>query len=230
MVTMRIASRDIESRKPNHRRQHVNKNPAPQSDMEVPKEIEPFVPVCPPLLPGETERDYFSHFDLLMDEIRPGTPTEWFAVADIADLFWEIGRYRAWKGAILNIYRRSALETALRQTHSSRVASYGERILVGVARKEAEEWRTDPEKRDVLESRLEEHGYDELGLNACALLEALVPLATIERFLSSARGQLNAMLKEVYVRREFAERARKAFNERLQATVEAPKPKQIGVN
>jgi hypothetical protein len=39
------------------------------------------------------------------------------------------------------------------------------------------------------------------------------------------------MLKEVYVRREFADRARKALNERLQAAVvQAPKPKQIEAN
>jgi hypothetical protein len=61
------------------------------------------------------------------------------------------------------------------------------------------------------------YGYDEEALNAGALLEALVPLATIDRFLASARGQLKAMLKEVYVRREFVERARKALDERVQS-------------
>jgi hypothetical protein len=55
-------------------------------------------------------------------------------------------------------------------------------------------------------------------------------LATIDRFLSSARGQLNTTLKEIGVRREFADRARKAFDERLKLTVEVPKLKQIGPN
>lgn len=86
----------------------------------------------------------------------------------------------------------------------------------------------DTKMRLVLEARLAAHGYDEETLNAGALIEALVPLAAIDRFLSSARGQLNGMLKEVCVRREFADRARKALAERPQATVPAPDPKQIG--
>jgi hypothetical protein len=123
----------------------------------------------------------------------------------------------------LRFNRRSALETALRDTHRSHAFVGDAPVLIGIARKEAEEWRTDPEKRMVLDARLAEHGYNEEALNAGALLEALVPLSTIERFLSSARGQLNAMLKEVYVRREFADRARKAFDVRLQAVGPAPK-------
>jgi hypothetical protein len=58
-------------------------------------------------------------FDMLMDEICPDTPTEWLLFADMASLFWELGRYTDWKGAILNIYSPSALETALRETHRS---------------------------------------------------------------------------------------------------------------
>lgn len=199
-------------------------------DMEMPPSIEPFVNKCPRLLPGESEAQYFAQFDLLMDEIRPDTTTEWLMLADIAGLFWELGRYRAWKGAILNIYRRSALETALRETHRSHAFVGDVPALINIARKEAEEWRTDPQKRQALDARLAEHGYDEAALNAGAFLEAMEPLSKIERFLSSVRGQLGAMLKEVYVRREFADRARKALNERLQAAVQAPTLRQIGSN
>ena len=56
-----------------------------------------------------------------------------------------------------------------------------------------------------------------------------MPLAVIDRFLSSARAQLNTTLKEIGVRREFADRARKAFNERLKLT-EVLKSAQIGPN
>jgi hypothetical protein len=59
------------------------------------------------------------------------------------------------------------------------------------------------------------------------LLAALEPLSTIERFMSSARNQLNAMLKEVYVRREFAERARKALVEQIKEARQGAEPKQI---
>lgn len=200
------------------------KNSNPGKDMEVPKSIEPFVAKCPPLLPGESDTQYYALFDLLMDELRPDTTTEWLALADIASLCWDIGRYRVWKGAILNIYRGSALETALRETHHSRGQGFDVPLVFNIAMKEAEEWRTDPAKRQVLDVRLVKHGYDEVGLNAGAMLEAMEPLAKIERFLSSARGQLNATLKEMLVRREFAERARKALDERLKVVVDTAKP------
>jgi hypothetical protein len=205
----------------------MSATPKSAGDLEVPKAIAPYVTKCPPLLPGEDEKHYWGVFDLMMEDMVPVTNADWFVLADVVGLVWEIQRYNPWKGAILNIYRRSALETALRDTHRSHAIVGDAPMLISIARKEAEEWRTDPEKREVLNARLAEHGYNEMALNAGALLEALVPLATIDRFLSSARGQLNAMLKGVYVRREFAERARKAFDERLKAMESAPKPKQI---
>jgi hypothetical protein len=145
-------------------------------------------------------------------------------VDSVVDLFWDIGRLRLWKHAILVVSRQAALETALLRTLPN--GPY----RIKISREEALEWRTHPEKRAVLESRLAEAGYDADALNAGAFIEAQVPLATIDRFLCSARGQLNATLKEIGVCREFAERARKAFDERLKLTVETPKPKEIGPN
>jgi hypothetical protein len=96
-------------------------------------------------------------FDMLMDQICPDTPTKRLLFADMVSLFWELGRNRDWEGAILNIYRPSALETALRETHRSRASVGDASVLIGIARREAEEWRTDPEKRQVLDARPAEH-------------------------------------------------------------------------
>ena len=134
----------------------MSKTHNPGGDMEVPKDIAQFVAKCPPLLPGETEQKYYELFDLLMEEIRPGTTTEWLALADIVALYWDVMRYQAWKGAILNIYSRDALETALRVTHRHYPTAGDAPALIVMARKEAEEWRTDPAKREVLKARLVE--------------------------------------------------------------------------
>src|SRR5258708_4104726 len=123
--------------------------------------------------------------------------------------------------------RQGALEAALQVTHTSSFIPKTLPTRIIISRKEAEQWRTDPEKRRELEARLAGRGYDEETLNAGALMEALVPLATIDRFLSSARGQLKAMLKEVYVRREFIERARNALDERVEALQRGAQQKQI---
>jgi hypothetical protein len=142
------------------------------------------------------------------------------------DLLWDMSRMRIWKHAMLLIGRHRALEKALLETQNSNLPSrHPSRIAV--AKQEAEQWRTNPEKQAVLKARLDEAGYDVDGLNAGAMMEALVPLAAIDRFLCSARAQLNATLKELGVRREFAERARKAFNERVAAQLKAPAVQQI---
>jgi hypothetical protein len=79
----------------------------------------PFIAKCPRLLPGESEKTYYELFDLLAEEISPQTASEWLVTTDIVGLIWEIGRYRAWKDIILNIDRRCALKTALRDTRRS---------------------------------------------------------------------------------------------------------------
>lgn len=192
----------------------------------IPKGLVSFVGICPPLLPGEEEKNFYVLFDMMAEEIGPTTNVDWFAVADVVDLLWDIGRYRLWKNAILMVSRRDALVTALTRTHPY----YNPNAKISLADEEAVLWRTDPKKQVVLQARLDEAGYCTDALNAGALMEAQMPLATIDRFLSSARGQLNTTLKEIGVRREFADRARKAFDERLKLTVEVLKPKQIGPN
>jgi len=208
----------------------MNNAPTLEKEWKVPREMVAFVAKCPRLLPGESEDSYRKLFVMMVDEIEPQTASEYLVAADIIGLFWDIGRYRAWKDVILSLHRRNALETALRVTNHHQNAMVGETPAFNATeRKEAEEWRTDPAKREVLRKRLADYGYDEEALNAGALLEALVPLATIDGFLASARGQLKAMLKEVYVRREFVERTRKALDERVQG-LQGTQQKQIAAS
>ena len=194
-------------------------------EIMLPRHLSRFVGASPPLLPGESEENYFKLFDMMADEIAPTTNLEWFAVDTVVDLLWDMMRLRLWKNAILVVSRRAALETALRRTLPSTAPDGKYRIVM--SREEAKAWRTDPKKRAVLEARLAEADYDADALNAGAFIEAQLPLATIDRFLCSARGQLNATMKEIGVRREFAERVRKAFNERVAAKVEVVEVKQI---
>jgi hypothetical protein len=203
----------------------MHTNPTSGQVWDVPRDMAPFVAKCPRLLPGESEEDYHALFHMMILEIEPQTAVEWLVVADITGLCWEIYRYRGWKGAILNTYRTQAIETALRAAHDPG-AIVGVPTVADRARKEAEEWCTDPVKREAINARLAKHGYDEEALNAGAMLEAIEPLAKMERFLASARGQLNVMLKEIHVRRRLVERV----FERQRKALNATKPKAIGSN
>jgi hypothetical protein len=198
----------------------------PKKKFTVPKSVALLVGQSPPLLPDEEEDDWYDLFNAMTEEIAPTTHLEWFAVNDVVDILWDMSRLRLWKHATLVIGRHRALETALLQTQSSAMPRHlPSRITL--AKQEAEQWRTNPERRAVLQARLNEAGYDIDGLNAGAMMEALVPLAAIDRFLCSARGQLNATLKELGVQRKFAERARKAFDERIAIELKGPHVKQI---
>ena len=204
-------------------------NSETEREIVIPPKLVRYVGISPALLPGEEEEDFFGLFDIMTDEIAPKTNIEWFALADVVDLLWDIGRLRLWKSAILVVSRREAEVMALTRTHPYYVPNARPPKISYVAQ-EAQQWRTNSAGREVLEARLARAGYDEDALNAGAMIEAQVPLATIDRFLSSARAQLNATLKEIGVRREFADRARKAFDERLKLAVEVPKSAQIGPN
>jgi hypothetical protein len=100
----------------------MNATHNPGRDLEIPKEIAPFVTKCPKMLPGESEMDYWALFDLLMEDMVPATNTEWLVLDDVARLLWDIRRFNDWKGAILAVNRVAALESALQQTHFASVA------------------------------------------------------------------------------------------------------------
>ncbi len=140
----------------------------PAKEIMIPKGLSLFVGVCPPLLPDEEEEDYYGLFDLMSDEIAPTTNLEWFALADVVDMLWDMGRLRIWKNAILVVSRRRALQTALLQTHPSLSPNHLP-SRIAMSKQEVEEWRTNPEKRAALEARLAEAGYDVDALNAGAI-------------------------------------------------------------
>jgi hypothetical protein len=57
---------------------------------------------------------YYALFDMLMEEIRPDTTTEWLALADIAGLCWDVVRYRVWKGSNLGSHKCKAVRRLIR--------------------------------------------------------------------------------------------------------------------
>jgi hypothetical protein len=74
----------------------------------------------------------------------------------------------------------------------------------------------DPNKDPAVAAQLENYGYDNDALNAAAFMHGVTALATVEKFLASARQQLTTTLREAAVRGEFklpAEQARKRLLE-----------------
>jgi len=197
-------------------------------ELEVPDEISSFVEESILVLPGETEEEFLEMMSLMVIDIDPQTNIEWLCVIDLASLWWEIQRYRNWKTAIIKTNRAAALEDGLYKSDPNYRLVGPQPMIQAQARADAAKWHSDPNHRHELNVRLREHGYDAQGISAQAFVAQMVPLATIERFLASARAQVNAILREIVLRREFARRAREALEKRFAAEpIERGEVKQL---
>lgn len=185
--------------------------------MEVPEDVVPFVRESILVLPGETEEEFLNMLSMMIIDIDPQANIEWFCVIDLASLWWEIQRYRSWKVAIIKANRVAALQQALYKSDPNYLLLGPQPAIQVQAKVDAEKWLNDPKHRGDLNVRLKAHGYNAQGINAQAFIGGLMPLATIERFLASARNQINVLLREINIRREFARRAREAFEKRIAA-------------
>lgn len=184
---------------------------------EVPPDVVSFVRESILVLPGETEVEFLDMMTMMVIDIDPQTNIEWLCVIDLASLWWEIQRYRNWKIAIIKANRAAAVANALYETDLNYRLLGPQPAIEAQAKVDAEKWHSDPSHRHALNVRLRQHGYNDQGINAHAFIGGLAPLANIERFLASARSQVNALLREINVRREFARRAREALERRLAA-------------
>jgi hypothetical protein len=158
--------------------------------------------------------------------VLPDTDIEWLAVIDLAWLQWEIQRYRRWKNAIIMSNRAAALETALCKTHDGAAMPGAMTLIRAESKKHAQEMSINPNAHGAIRAKLESHGYDADAINAGAFVHSIIPLATIEKLLSSARHQVTITLREVGLRREFERRAREAMK-RIEIDAPAPETKQI---
>jgi hypothetical protein len=196
---------------------------------EVPPDVVSFVRESILVLPGETEVEFLEMMVMMIIDIEPQTNIEWLCVIELASLWWEIQRYRSWKIAIIKANRAAAVADALYKTDSNYRLLGPQPAIEAQAKVDAEKWHNDSSHRHALNARLKQHGYNDQGINAHAFIGGLASLANIERFLASARSQVNALLREIDVRREFARRAREALERRLAAisTEEAERTSEV---
>jgi hypothetical protein len=199
-----------------------------QQHLNVPDGILPFVQAIPPLLPGETDDDFYCLFELVESDLLPDTDMEWLWAIDLAWLWFDIWRYRRWKNAILLINRRAAVENALAKTDPEALEIGGMNpMITAKSRVDAEALRLQTNSQDRLNRRLQAHGYDAEAINAAAFVQGLDALTTIEKFLTSARHQIVVMFREARLHREFTQRAKEATN-RFLAELDARKQAKIG--
>jgi hypothetical protein len=185
-------------------------------DLDVPEHLLLLVMDTPRVLPGERREDYFLFFEAMVTELIPELDLEWLLAIDLACIFWEIQRYRRWKNAMISTNRRAALEEALVRTDPAFLSTDPGPVFRARVRMKADALEGDPNKDPNVAAQLKHYGYDDDALNAAAFMHGVTALATVEKFLASARQQLTTTLRETAVRREFKLRA-EAIQKRLLA-------------
>jgi hypothetical protein len=84
----------------------------------------------------------------------PRTNIEWLWILDLAELSWEILRYRCLKQKTLESFRQVAIEAILRRLDGSGIPDYAAQTMLAHTRRNAQQWREDPVAAAEIEGRL----------------------------------------------------------------------------
>lgn len=159
----------------------------------------------PPLLDGEDETEYRQMLGRIETSVAPSDMIETIWVRDIADLSWEILRYRRLKARYMrvatakeipHILRRVVPVTELRDAFQAIWMSGG------------------PEIETEIMPPLREAGYDRQSVEARALAKHVDTFERFDKLIAQAEARRNGVLREVDRRRDaLARRAREAIAE-----------------
>lgn len=167
-----------------------------QSASALPRQFEA---LCPPpqLLPGENIDHYRALQAAIFRDVGPQSAVEWLLVIDIAELSWEIQRYRVLRHRLLTTYRQKAIETILRRIDvagsSPALRSIAEFYIV----RDALDWLLDPNAAAEITARLQAHGFDQHAVSMEAFVQAQEVLTLFEALLSGAQLRRLSLLKEL---------------------------------
>jgi hypothetical protein len=190
----------------------------------------------PPLLANEDPNQYDAVLAALAREVKPNGVTECLLVKDIADLTWEILRYRRIKAAIVNGQFKSALAShlkpaverdlkAARQGSSYAAKCRAERETPALARDEsnklASDYLADTEIREQMDANLNIRGLDTDTMIAEAFVASIDHMEALDRMLGSAEARCNNALREIERRRYALGRALRQSSDQI---IEADAP------
>lgn len=162
----------------------------------VPPEFEVLCPL-PQLLPGESIEQYHALQSIIFQDIAPRSAVEWLLAIDIAELSWEMLRYRVLRQRLLSTFRHKAVEATLRRIDLVGIAPHLQQIGEFHTIKNAIDWQLDAFAARDIEARLHSHGFDQHALNTEAYVQARESLSLFETLLNGAQLRRLLLLKEI---------------------------------
>lgn len=162
----------------------------------LPAEFEGLLPP-PLLLPGESLQQYEALRRGVFLDIAPRSTIEWLLAIDVAELAWEIWRYRSLRHKLLESCRQNAVETALQRLDSAGIPAEHLDFAECQTGQNAWSWRFDASAKVQIEARLAAHGVDQHSLDMQAHVEAREALLMFEHLLNSAQARRLILLREI---------------------------------
>ena len=174
----------------------------------------------PPLLATEDPNHYEALLTELAREVRPSDFIEWLWVKDIADLTWDIFRYRRIKASYVDGRFRSALvqqlNGALQRAHPDKSAlSFDLDRILDKANKLANDFIANANTKEKRDKWLKAHGVNAESITATSFDAAVDKLEAIERMLASVEYRRNNALHEIERRRNALGRALRQTSDQI---------------
>lgn len=162
----------------------------------LPVEFEVLAP-APLLLPGENPEHYHALRQAIFVDFAPRSAIEWLLVIDVAELSWEIQRYRLLRHKLLETYRQKAIEAALRRIDMIGIAPEFEDEAEYYTLQNALSWRLDPMATTEIDARLASYGFDQHAITTEVYVQAREIFVLFESLLNAAQTKRMLLLREI---------------------------------
>ncbi|MCP3472120.1 hypothetical protein NLM33_17525 [Bradyrhizobium sp. CCGUVB1N3] len=162
----------------------------------LPAEFEVLAPP-PLLLPGEQLEHYQALRQAIFADLAPRSAIEWLVAIDVAELSWEIQRYRVLRHKVLETYRQKAIEAALRSIDMIGIAPEFQDEAEYYTLQNALSWRTNAAAATEIDTRLARYGFDQEAINTEVYAQAREIFVLFEGLLNAAQAKRMLLLREI---------------------------------
>lgn len=162
----------------------------------LPVELEALAPP-PLLLPGEQLEHYQALRQAIFADLAPQSAIEWLLAIDVAELSWDIQRYRMLRHKLLETYRQKAIEAALRRIDMIGIDPDFEHQAEYYTQQNALSWRIDPIAATEIDTRLAAYGFDQEAITTEVYVQAREALVLFEGLLNAAQSKRMLLLREI---------------------------------
>ena len=153
------------------------------------------------LLPGEDPREFEAIRDAIIHDIAPRSGIEWLWTFDLIDLSWDVQRYRSLRQKVLEMHRQSAIERLLQRLDLPGISLKSLKPARHHIRRNAAQWRDDPEAAAEIEDRLASNGIDSESINLEVFVQSREIFSMFDLLINSAQRRRLLLLREINNRR-----------------------------